>query len=45
MDVESIAHMEGGETIVDKLAFYRTARKIMDGIVYVPNAVFAEKGK
>ncbi len=45
MDVGSIAHMEGGETIVDKLAFYRTARKIMDGIVYVPNAVFAEKGK
>lgn len=36
MDVESVSHMEDGEVKIDKLAFYRTARKIMDGCVYIP---------
>ena len=39
MEVESIAHQEDGQTIVEKLAFYRTARKIMDGVVYVKKSV------
>lgn len=39
MDVESIAHQEQGETVMDKLAFYRTARKILDGTVYIPAQV------
>lgn len=37
MDVESVAHTEGNEVVMDKLAFYRTARKIMDGTVYIRN--------
>ena len=36
MDVESVSHMEAGTPVMDKLAFYRTARTIMDGLVYVP---------
>ncbi len=40
MDVESVCHAEGNDIVMDKLAFYRTARKIMDGIVYVPETVF-----
>ena len=37
MDVESLSHMEGASVVMDKLAFYRTARKIMDGCVYIPD--------
>ena len=37
MDVESIAHMENEEIKMDKLAFYRTARTIMEGTVYINN--------
>lgn len=36
MDVESLSHAEGNSVVMEKLAFYRTARKIMDGLVYVP---------
>ena len=36
MDVESVSHMEAGTPVMDKLAFYRTARTIMGGLVYVP---------
>lgn len=36
MDVESICHLEEEKVVVDKLAFYRTARKIMEGYVYIP---------
>ena len=36
MDVESVSHMEAGTPVMDKLAFYRTARTIMDGLVHVP---------
>lgn len=36
MDVESVSHIEAGTPVMDKLAFYRTARTIMDGLVYVP---------
>ena len=36
MDVESVSHMESGRPVMKKLAFYRTARKIMDGLVYIP---------
>ena len=39
MDVESIAHQEDGRTVVSRLAFYRTARKIMDGLVYIKRSV------
>ena len=42
MDVESICHIEEGRVTVDKLAFYRTARKIMDGMVYIPYKVLEE---
>lgn len=41
MDVESLSHAEGTSVVMDKLAFYRTARKIMDGCVYIPD--IAEK--
>ncbi len=40
MDVESVSHMENGQAVMDKLAFYRTARKIMDGYVYIPKEIF-----
>ena len=36
MDVESICHLEKDQVVVDKLAFYRTARKIMEGLAYIP---------
>lgn len=36
MDVESISRIENGAPVMQKLAFYRTARKIMDGLAYVP---------
>lgn len=39
MDVESTAHIENKEIVIDKLAFYRTARKIMDGYVFIPKSV------
>lgn len=42
MDVESVCHSEGGEIVVDQLAFYRTARKIMDGTVYIQRSVFGD---
>ena len=42
MDVESVCHNEGGEIVVDQLAFYRTARKIMDGTVYIQRSVFGD---
>lgn len=41
MDVESIVRQEEGETVVEKLAFYRTARKIMDGLVYIKKSVLS----
>lgn len=42
MDVESVAHQKDGRTVIEKLAFYRTARKIMDGLVYIKNSVLGE---
>jgi 2-methylaconitate cis-trans-isomerase PrpF len=42
--VEAYAHNENGAPRFDKLGIYRTARRIMDGIVYVKNEVF-EKGE
>lgn len=36
MDVESICHIEADNIRIEKLAFYRTARKIMEGCVYIP---------
>lgn len=41
MDVESAAHQENGELVIERLAFYRTARKIMDGLVYIKKSVLS----
>lgn len=43
MDVESICHVEEGSIKIEKLAFYRTARKIMDGCVYIPGSAIETK--
>ena len=42
MDVESVCHSENESIVIDKLAFYRTARKIMDGTVYIPRRVIKD---
>jgi 2-methylaconitate cis-trans-isomerase PrpF len=45
MPVESEAARESDGSIkFGKLAFYRTARRIMDGFVYVPKSVFRREG-
>jgi hypothetical protein len=38
--VESEAEMRGGKVILKRAAFYRTARRIMEGYVYVRKSVF-----
>ena len=38
--VESTGEERNGEIFITRAAFYRTARKIMDGTVYVKNEVF-----
>lgn len=44
MVVESVAASGGGEQpAFSKLAFYRTARRIMDGYVYVKKSMFQKK--
>lgn len=44
MVVESVAASGGGEQpAFSKLAFYRTARRIMDGYVYVKKSIFQKK--
>jgi 2-methylaconitate cis-trans-isomerase PrpF len=39
--VESVAEMVDGQVQIKRAAFYRTARRIMDGYVYVRKSVFA----
>ncbi len=41
--VESVAETVKGETTLKKVAFYRTARRIMEGYVYVRKAVYSEE--
>lgn len=38
--VEASAEMRDGKVFITRAAFYRTARKIMDGQVYIKNSVF-----
>ncbi len=38
--VEAEAKQENGQTVITRIGVYRTARKIMDGFVYVKNSVF-----
>lgn len=38
--VEAAAEERGGEIVITRAAFYRTARKIMDGQVYIKNRIF-----
>lgn len=40
ISVEAAAEERGGEIVITRAAFYRTARKIMDGQVYIKNSVF-----
>ncbi|MCL2000337.1 MAG: 3-methylitaconate isomerase [Planctomycetes bacterium] len=40
LDVESVAEEIDGEIHLRKIGTYRTARRIMDGLVYVKNEVF-----
>ena len=40
--VEAAAEERDGEIFITRAAFYRTARKIMDGQVYIKNSVFDE---
>jgi 2-methylaconitate cis-trans-isomerase PrpF len=41
--VESVAETVNGETTLKKVAFYRTARRIMEGYVYVRKSVFSQE--
>lgn len=41
--VESAAEERDGKIVITRAAFYRTARKIMDGAVYIKNSVFEPK--
>lgn len=38
IEVEAEAKQTDGEVVITRAAFYRTARKIMDGVVYVKNS-------
>ena len=38
--VEAASELRDGKIFITRAAFYRTARKIMDGVVYIKNSVF-----
>ena len=44
MDVAVRHHQDDGQTVVDGVTVGRTARRIMDGYVYVPRSSFTANG-
>ena len=38
--VEAASELRDGKVFITRAAFYRTARKLMDGVVYIKNSVF-----